>query len=132
MSAQHPSVMPADPGADRPVPGRFVSLRLPARGPAASTAAAGEVVLARLDDDLRPDTVVLARSADLRTDRHDDVCDDLRADVEAFEALEVRRVGRVTAESVELLPLDEALPPRVVPRAGDAVVGTVVLRWSAV
>ncbi|HEY0971085.1 MAG TPA: hypothetical protein VGE02_08975 [Gemmatimonadales bacterium] len=52
-------------------------------------------------------------------------------DARAAGQLEVRRVGRVTPESVELLPLDAAVPPRVVPRAGDAVVGTVLLRWQA-
>ncbi|HEX5581835.1 MAG TPA: hypothetical protein VFX39_09680 [Gemmatimonadaceae bacterium] len=107
MSAQRPSVPSADRAVDHPVDhavDRFVSLRVPARG---------EVVLARLDDEPRPDALVLTRGAD-----------------DPGEALEVRRVGRVDAESVELLPLDDARPPRVVPRAGDAVLGTVLLRWS--
>lgn len=104
----HPAV-PADLTT-----GRFVSLRLaraaPGAQPGTATSLVDEVVLARLDDDPRPDSVVLAREAGVFT---------------------MRRVGRVTPESVELLPLDTPAPPRLVPRGHDAVVGTVLLRWQA-
>lgn len=105
MSTQpHPAV-PADLTT-----GRFVSLRLTRAAPGAPPGAADEVVLARLGDAPSPDSVVLAREAG---------------------AFTMRRVGRVTPEGVELLALDAAAPPRVVPYGADAVVGTVLLRWQA-
>lgn len=121
MTAQHPSVHPVPAGSHR-----FVSLRLPAREPAARAIATSEIVLARVDDEPRPHDLVVVRG---RAGDAGDTNDRGRADDGG--GLEVRKIGRVTPESVELIPLDEGAPPRVVPRAGDAVVGTVLLRWRA-
>lgn len=105
---------------------RFLSLRLgalprQADRPAVFTraadtlpvddAAAGERVLARIPGELRRDALVVARVAD---------------------RYEVRRVGRLTDDQVELLPVDDPAPARAerVPRDDGRLVGTVLLRWS--
>ena len=106
---------------------RFLSLRLgalprQADRPTAFTraadtlpvddAAGGERVLAQVPGELRRDALVVARLAD---------------------RYEVRRVGRLTDDQVELLPVDDPAPAaraERVPRDDGRVVGTVLLRWS--
>ncbi len=118
MSAQHPPLHPGPVAADR-----YLSLRLPAPGPATWATDGGEVVLARVDEEPRPHALVVVRGGD--------TAPSAAAGGDGADRLEVRKVGRVTPESVELIPLDGGVTPRVVPRAGDAVVGTVLLRWRA-
>jgi hypothetical protein len=87
---------------------RFVRVRL--GRPATPTAAPPpDVVLARSGAPLRPDALVVAREAD---------------------GYALRRVGRVGAEGVELLPTTADAPPLCVAPDAAAVVGTVVMRWS--
>lgn len=43
----------------------------------------------------------------------------------------VKRLGRVSARSLELLSLNDAFPPTRIPRRLGAILGTVVLRWCA-
>ena len=105
---------------------RFLSLRLgalprqadrPTAYPRAADtlpvddATGGERVLAQVPGELRRDALVVARLAD---------------------RYEVRRVGRLTDDQVELLPVDAPAPARAerVPRDDARVVGTVLLRWS--
>ena len=120
MTELHPRTTAADP-----TDGRFVTLRLGGRAAAvrapadravapdegrAAAGESGEVVVAQLGTALRPDAVVVARRP---------------------SGYEVRRVGRITDDTVELLPLDPVATPVEVPRDGRAVVGAVVMRWSA-
>lgn len=85
---------------------RFVSLRLPSTPPSARPDA--EVVLARVDAELRHDALVVTRHAD---------------------HYEMRRVGHLTADQVELLPLADERPAERLRRDDTRVVGTVLLRW---
>lgn len=104
---------------------RFVTVHLPAApatGPSPSPAPSHhqacarathpEVVLARLDLPLRPSALVVACGCG--------------------GAAELRRVGRVSDEGVELLAeaADAAAPLRVA-RAEAPLLGTVLLRWAA-
>lgn len=99
MTQPHPSAPAGDPvAADR-----FVTLSVPAAG----TAAAGDVVLARAGDPPRPNALVVAREP---------------------RGYAVRRVARVTDDGIELLG-DDHLPRRVCGDAREHVVGTVLLRW---
>ena len=119
MGQSYASPMPADGGE------RFVTVQLPVAPPAPPTpspssasrparpraGARPDVVLARLDAPLRPSALVVACRGG---------------------AAELRRVGVVSDEAVELLPeaADAAAPLRVA-RAEAPVLGTVLLRWAA-
>ena len=90
----------------------FVRVRVAPRPPRDAGAASvpADVVLLRRDEPLRPDALVVAHDAG---------------------GLALRRVGRVSAEAVELLPV-AADADRARTRAdAGAVVGTVVMRWHA-
>lgn len=86
---------------------RFLSLRLSPAPPADGRDA--DVVLARVDAELRRDAVVVTRCAD---------------------GYEMRRVGRLAAGQVELLPLADEPPADQVRCDAGRVVGTVLLRWT--
>ena len=94
----------------------FVRVRVvprPPRDPRPHDVAAGpppEIVLVRRDEPLRADALVVARDAD---------------------GLSLRRVGRMSADAVELLPVAADAHPVRVPADARAVVGTVVMRWCA-
>ena len=103
---------------------RFLSLRLGAtprqadRAPLSTPVRGddvpdGERVLAQVPGELRRDALVVTRLAD---------------------RYEVRRVGRLTDDQVELLPVDDDPAParhaERVARDDARVVGTVLLRWS--
>lgn len=116
MGQSYASPMPADGGE------RFVTVQLPVVPPAAPSPTPGpfaaglrrvahpEVVLARLDAPLRPAALVVACRGG---------------------AAELRRVGRVSDEAVELLPeAADAAPPLRVARAEAPLLGTVLLRWA--
>lgn len=123
MIESHPSSW-----TDVPMFDRFLSFRLGAlprqadrsTAPAPQRAAdappvddtpAGERVLAQVPGELRRDALVVTRLGG-----HYDV----------------RRVGRVTDDQVELLPVDDPAAARAerVRRDDERVVGTVLLRWS--
>ena len=87
---------------------RFVRVRL-GHAPSPAAPLPPDVVLARRGAPLRPDALVVAREAD---------------------GYALRRVGRVGADGVELLPTGPGASPRCVAPDADAVVGTVVMRWS--
>jgi SOS-response transcriptional repressor LexA len=70
---------------------------------------AGDVIVVRLGLDVTRDTVIVARGPD--------------------DGYVVKRVGRVSRQSIELLSLNPAFPPLHVPRVANVVLGTVVLRW---
>jgi SOS-response transcriptional repressor LexA len=70
----------------------------------------GDVIVVRLGIDVERDTVVVARGQD--------------------DGYVVKRVGKVSRRSLELLSLNPAFPPLHVPRVANVVLGTVVLRWS--
>jgi SOS-response transcriptional repressor LexA len=72
---------------------------------------AGDVIVVRLGVDVARDTVIVAREPD--------------------DGYVVKRVGRVTRRSLELLSLNAAFPPLHIPRVANVVLGTVVLRWCA-
>ena len=119
MTELHPRTTAADPTDSRFVTlrlgGRTAAVRTPADravmpdGGRADADAAGEVVVAQLGAALRSDAVVVARRP---------------------SGYEVRRVGRITDDTIELLPLDRMAAPVQVPRDGRAVVGAVVMRWK--
>jgi phage repressor protein C with HTH and peptisase S24 domain len=71
----------------------------------------GDVILVRLGPEVARDTVVVARRGD--------------------DGFVVKRVGRVSRASVELLSLNPAFPPVRIRRDADSVAGTVVMRWCA-
>ena len=89
----------------------FVRVRVVPRPPRdAGASPVADVVLLRRDEPLRPDALVVAHDAG---------------------GLALRRVGRVSADVVELLPVvADADRGRTRADAG-AVVGTVVMRWCA-
>lgn len=72
---------------------------------------AGDIVAVRLGSGVRRDTVVVARQAD--------------------DGYVVKRVGAVRADAIQLTSLNAAYPPIWITREGNAVLGTVVLRWCA-
>lgn len=89
-------------------PGQYIAL--PVRGESMSPLMhTGDTVLVRVGAQVARDTVVLARVPDA--------------------GFVVKRVGRATRSSLELLSLNPAFDPIVVPREEGTVVGTVVLRW---
>jgi phage repressor protein C with HTH and peptisase S24 domain len=69
----------------------------------------GDTVLVRLGPDVRRDAVVVARLPD--------------------GGYVIKQVGRLTGTIIELRSLNPAFPPLRIPRARDAVLGTVVMRW---
>jgi hypothetical protein len=88
--------------------GQFVALTV--RGESmAPLLHSGDVVLTRLGSELRRDAMVVARRPD--------------------DGYVVKKVGRMDAESVELLSLNPEFPAVRIPRDERLVVGTVVLRW---
>jgi hypothetical protein len=70
---------------------------------------AGDVIVIRLGIDVTRDTVIVARGPD--------------------DGYVVKRVGRASRRSIELLSLNPAFPPLHIPRVANVVLGTVVLRW---
>ena len=121
MIESHPSSW-----IDAPMYDRFLSLSLRAPRPAADRGpgrpadlppapddASGERVLAQVPGELRRDALVVTRTE---------------------HGYAVRRVGRLTDDQVELLPVDDAAadaaPAERVARDDERVVGTVVLRWG--
>ena len=90
--------------------GPFVRVRVAPRRPRIAGSAPPELVLVSREEPLRPDALVVAR------DR---------------EGLALRRVGRVGADAVELLPESADVRPIRAEPAG-CVVGTVLMRWREV
>ena len=91
--------------------GPFVRVRVVPRRPrAAGSAPVPDVVLVSREEPLRPDALVVARDRD---------------------GLALRRVGRVGADAVELLPESAEVRPIRAEPAG-CVVGTVLMRWREV
>jgi hypothetical protein len=88
--------------------GSYVSLRVVGESmdPLLHT---GDSVLVQVGSKVARDTVVLARVPDA--------------------GYVVKKVGKVTRALLELLSLNDAFPPIVVPRDEHTIVGTVVLRW---
>ena len=72
---------------------------------------AGDIVAVRLGQEVRQGTVVVARQAD--------------------DGYVVKRVGAVRSDAIQLTSLNPDYPPIWIPREGNAVLGTVVLRWCA-
>jgi SOS-response transcriptional repressor LexA len=70
---------------------------------------AGDTVLVKLGPTVGRESVILARLPD--------------------DGYVVKRVGRVTRRTLQLLSMNEAFEPIEVPRAERTIVGTVVLRW---
>ena len=71
----------------------------------------GDTILVRLDQEIRRDTIVVAR-------RTQDV-------------YVVKQVGRLQRRHVELLSLNRDYEPIMIARNSRAIVGTVVMRWCA-
>src|SRR5687768_3923125 len=90
--------------------GRYLALRVSGES-MTPLMHSGDVVLVKLGTEIRPDSVVVARLLD-----HEYV---------------VKRVGRLTPVSIELLSLNADFPAMHVPRSTNPVLGTVVLRWCA-
>ena len=90
-------------------PGRHLALKVSGASmePLVHT---GDVIVVRLGIDVERNTVVVARGQD--------------------DGYVVKRVGKVSRRSLELLSLNPAFPPIHVPRVANVVLGTVVLRWS--
>src|SRR5262249_34841855 len=91
-------------------PGQFVALAV-AGDSMDPLLHAGDVILVRRGPELVRDTVVVARHPD--------------------DGYVVKRVGKLRRETVELLSLNEAYPPILIPRDESLVLGTVVLRWCS-
>jgi SOS-response transcriptional repressor LexA len=72
---------------------------------------AGDIVAVRLGPAVKRDTVVVARQAD--------------------DGYVVKRVGTIRSDAIQLTSLNPEYPPIWVPREGNTVLGTVVLRWCA-
>lgn len=68
-----------------------------------------DVVLVKLGADVARDTIVVARRPD--------------------DGYVVKRVGRVSPSTVELISLNPEYPPTTIERAEGAITGTVLLRW---
>ena len=68
-----------------------------------------DVVLVKLGTDVARDTIVVARRPD--------------------DGYVVKRVGRVSPSTVELISLNPDYPPTTIERAEGAITGTVLLRW---
>ena len=72
---------------------------------------AGDTILVRLGSEVQRDTIVVARRPD--------------------NGYVVKRVGRVQRRSIELLSLNPAYEPLLIPRDGREILGTVIMRWCA-
>jgi SOS-response transcriptional repressor LexA len=90
--------------------GRFVALTV-AGDSMLPLLHAGDVILVRLGGEIAADTIVVARHPD--------------------DGYVVKRVGRVGRAEVELVSLNSAYGPVVIPHDESLVLGTVVLRWCS-
>jgi len=95
--------LPADAGA-----GEFVAVKVSGDS-MTPLFLPGDMILVRIGQRVERDTVVVARHPD--------------------DGYVVKRVGRVGRTSLVLTSLNPAFAPVTVPRAGNAVVGTVVMCW---
>ena len=91
-------------------PGRYVALSVKG-GSMLPLLHDADMVLVRLGERVKTGSVIVAR------DQHDGYV--------------VKRVGRVTARSLELLSVNPEFAPLMIQRSARAVLGTVVLRWRA-
>lgn len=90
--------------------GRYLALRV-AGDSMTPLMHSGDVVLVKLGPEVRPDCVVVARLPD--------------------HSYVVKRVGKVTPMTLELVSLNSAFPSMQVLRSSNTVLGMVVLRWCA-
>ncbi|HEX6535182.1 MAG TPA: S24 family peptidase [Gemmatimonadaceae bacterium] len=88
---------------------RYVALRVSGES-MAPLMHSGDLVLVQLGTPLARDTVIVARRPG--------------------EGYVVKRVGRLSRKTVELLSLNPDFPPVTIPRDDRLVVGKVVMRWS--